>query len=168
MKLTKHALTVIAATVALQAAPAQDLGVSMSITTQQGDRVGYMCEPFDCNPHALAIEVGSAIAVEMYGLADSPYILFAGAPSIGCYTLPWVLGGIAMDPPFLIVEVGLIQATGLPSKCGLDVSTCKVEIGSDVPSGAQLVLQTAAWPMGPDPAGIYMPAFSRAVSLVTK
>lgn len=164
MKLTKHALAAVAAAVVLQGAYAQNFDVvSMSVSTQDGQQVGYMCEPFDCSPHGLAIDVGSAIAVDMHGLADSPYILFAGAPSPTCYSLPWVLGAVAMDPPFLIVEVGLVQASGLPSKCGLDMTTCKLEIPADVPSGARLVLQTAAWPSGSD-----MPAFSRGVSLITK
>lgn len=161
MNFTKQALAVLAAAIATQAAPCQvPLGVSMKITGRTA-QAGLMCEMFDCTPHKLGVEIGSKISVEMYGLADSPYILFAGAPTNACYQLSWVLGGIAMDPPFTIIEVGVVPASGLPSKCGMDVAQTKLAIATDVPLGAELVFQTAAWPMTID-----MPAFSRGVRVV--
>lgn len=161
MNFTKHALAVVAATVALQAAPCQvPAGVSMKIAGQNA-AAGYMCEIFQCTPHKLAVEIGSVIGVEMYGLADTPYILFAGTPVDSCYQLSWVLGGVAMDPPFMIVEVGVVPASGLPSKCGMDVAKTKLAITTDVPPGAELVVQTAGWPLVVD-----MPAFSRGIRLV--
>ena len=163
MNLSYNSLAVLAATFALQAAPCQNYGVSMSVTSSGGEQVGYMSEQFDCTPSSLIVDVGSALWVEMYGLADSAYILFAGAPSANCYTLPWVLGGISMEPPFMILEVGLVPAAGYLSKCGMDTAATKLPIGSNAPYGAQIVLQTAAWSSNYD-----LPGFSRGVMLTVK
>lgn len=163
MTLDRQALTVIVAAIALQAAAAQVSGVSMSVIDGTGTAAGKMCEPFDCTPHQLAIGADKSLVVEMYGLADLPYILFAGPPGKDCFELPWVLGGLTMDLPVSIVEVGLVPASGLPSKCGLDTATFHLPIPMGLPAGATVVLQTAAWPWMID-----LPAFSRAVQLTVR
>lgn len=160
MTLDRQALTVIVAAIALQAAVAQGTGVSMKVIDGTGPTAGLICEPFDCVPHQLGIGSDSTIVIEMYGLADQPYILFAGPPGKVCLQLPWVLGGVTMQLPVSIVDVGLVPASGLPGKCGMDTATFKLELPAGLPPGAAVVLQTAAWPLTTD-----MPAFSRGVQL---
>lgn len=163
MRFDKRMLAVIAGAVVLQAAASQaQPGVSMAVTSQQSGTVGYACEPFTCTPHKFQVGGGDVVLVETFGLADNPYILFAGAPAPGCTPLSWVLGELAMTSPVFIIDVGIVDATGLPNQCGLDRMARKLTIPADVPSGAQLVLQTAAWPAESD-----LPSFSRAVMLIT-
>lgn len=160
MKLDRRVLASLAGAFALQTGIAQDdTGVSMVVTDMNGIVAGIVCEPFDCTPNPLPITAGNVLLVEMFGLGDQPYILFAGAPLGKCYTLPWVLGGIAMDAPF-ILEVGLVPAAGFPNPCLHDMVASKIEIPDTVPVGAEVVLQTAAWS-----AAYLLPAFSRAVQV---
>lgn len=135
----------------------------MQVINTEGDTAGFACEPFVRVPHDFTVLRGTPLAVEMFGRGKSPYILFAGAPSASCYVIPWVLGGVTMEPPFLIVEVGFVPPTAYPTACGLDVASTVVPIPDKVPSGVQLVLQTAAWPLD-----LGMPAFSRGVTLSAK
>lgn len=166
MRLDRRMLVVIAGGIALQAANAQDLGVpmytgvSMVVTDINGHAAGVACEPFDCKPHQLQINPGTTLLTATYGLANEPYLFFAGAPAAQCLSLPWVLGGIAMDSP-TILDVGFVPASGLPNPCGLDTAFSKLEIPVGAPAGAQLMLQSAAWP-----AALDLPAFTRGV-LVT-
>lgn len=171
MNFTHPILLAVAAAVVAQGVEAQvrstpsevPSGVSMRITDVQGESVGFACEPFARVPNQISIVRGDAAAVDMYGLAKSPYILFAGAPSSSCYTIPWVLGGLTMEPPFVIIEVGMVLPTGQPNACGLDAVNTVLQVPVKVPSGVEVVLQTAAWP-----ADLGMPAFSRGVKLFAK
>lgn len=135
----------------------------MQVIGAQGDSVGFACEPFQCVPHQFTVERGDIASLEMYGKAESPYILFAGAPSGSWYTIPWVLGAVTMEPPFLIVEVGMVPTTKNVTACGLGIVRTALPIPVKIPSGVQLVLQTAAWPLD-----LGMPAFSRGVTLFAK
>lgn len=150
MDFIHRSLTVLAGLVAAQAAVGQGLpgaplgGVSMRVVTRDHDK-GYMCERFQCTPHEVLADAGERVLFEMYGLAGEPYILFAGAQAKTCYGLPWLQGGIAVDLPMLIVEVGQIEWAGNPSACGLHVAATKVQIPDAAAGGAQLVFQASAW-----------------------
>lgn len=164
---TDSMLVAIAGALALQVAAAQSPlpsvpGVSLRVAGTSG-AVGSMCEMFDCTPHHLAVDSGEYVLVEMFGMADQPYILFAGEPTTACIAFDWALGGLVSLPPWIVVDIGLVPASGLPGKCGMDTATMKLGVPDPTPAGAALTLQVAAWPLAFD-----MPAFSRGVTLVVK
>lgn len=153
----------IAGSMVLSAGTAQDPGVSMMVTTADGTSAGVRCEPFYCKPSPLDVTAGTSLLVEMFGAADAPYVLVAGSPTVGCVGLPWLLGEVALAPPVFLVDIGLVPASGLPNECGLETATTKIELPVNAPAGAQVVLQTVAWPAEMD-----MPALSRAVMLTVR
>ena len=81
---------------------------------------------------------GGVLLVEMFGLADAPYLLFAGSPSPTCTRLPWLLGEVAMTEPVFLVAGGIVPATGLPNQCGLEIAITKIEIPDSVMPGARM------------------------------
>lgn len=135
----------------------------MQVTRVDGNTVGFPCEPFDCVPHQFLVGRGESLALELYGQEASPYILFAGAPGNSCYTIPWVLGAVTMEQPFLIIEVGAVPPQKYYTSCGLGTVQTALAIPDRALPGAALVLQTAAWPLD-----LGMPAFSRGVTLFVK
>lgn len=155
-------MTAIAIAIAAQTIHAQAPTASMTVTNASGIAVGSMCEQFHCTPHVMDVTPGDGLQIDMHGMAGQPYILFAGDPAPLCISLPWALGAITSAPPYLIVDVGLVPSGGWPSKCGLETASLMLSLPDPTPSGAQIVLQTAAWPYAD------LPAFSRGVLLTVK
>lgn len=156
-------LTEVVGLVVLQAAAAQSFtvpgvpSVSMVVSGANGS-VGAACESFQRTPHALAVSPGEVLLLRLFGQQQLPYVLFAGDPMSACLPLPWALGGLCSLPPYLVLDAGVVAASGVPSQCGLDIVILKLRLPSVAPSGAQSTLQLMAWP-----SAAAMPAFSRGV-----
>lgn len=166
MQLNTQALALVVAAVAVPGAVAQkavvvdpgDPGVSMVVTTTRGT-FGYECEPFVAQAHVADVPPGEGVIIDIYALAEMPYLLAAGMPSTAAYNLPCCQAQLVMEPPILLVEVGVVAPVA-PGPCGMDRVYTKLQIPDAAPIGAQLVLQGLAFRLADD-----RPAFTRPVLL---
>lgn len=162
MQLHHNVLSVIAGAVALQFAPCQAQSmVSMSVTSAIGT-VGQACEPFQCLPHQTLAYLGEGLAIEVFGLPEMPYILFAGTPTIGCLPILGLSGELAVWAPIITLQLGFVS-NNYVGDCGVAVSTMSCTVPVTIPLGMQLRLQSIA--MAPK---LEQPAFSRAIEVHTR
>lgn len=163
MQPNRCALALIVAAVAAQAAPAQkplvDPGVSLVVTAANGT-AGFECETFLPHPLDVPVMAGEGILVDLFGLGDHPYLLLAGMPPAHPNDIPGIAGQLVMDLPLVILDYGMVPASGTPGPCGMNRIMRKIEVPWNAPFGAQLVLQALAVRVAPAEW-----TFSRAVQL---
>lgn len=161
MKLHHHTLALLAGAALLQAAAGQG-GVAMSVGTTIGT-VGYACEPFQCLPNQTLAGLGETIGIEVYGRADSPFVLFSGMPVVGCQPFPGLTGGLALWSPITTLSIGAINNTGIVNDCNVDMAELKFLVPTNVPVGVQFRLQAVTFAATDEGLG-----FTRAVEIHTR
>lgn len=138
MNALRIATSVLTGALAMQAALSQT-GASMAVTTTIGT-VGYVCEPFSCDPHQTLAGLGEAVRVDLFGRASSPYVLFSGWPVAGCQPFPQLGGALALWTP-VTLEIGAFGDSSVGPACSAVLATTGIVVPTNTPLGTQFRLQ---------------------------
>ena len=169
MNLHQIGIALLASAVALQTTPCQDstvpqkpTGIAMRVTTSVG-AVGNPCEAFDCVPHQSLGNLGERLALEIYALEGSPYVLFFGLPATNCQQVPQMDNALALWAPIVILEFGTVAATRTGGPCDVPFRATTFVIPTTAPLGMQFRLQMFGSGLADEGLG-----FSRAVEIHTR
>lgn len=169
MTLHTFGIALLASTVAIQIASSQEQtfprdpsGVSMMVRSSIG-AVGSPCEAFDCMAHQTLAAPGERLAIEVYALADSPYVLFLGMPTPGCQAVPQLAGALGLWAPIVTLEFGIVSAVSSAGACPATLAATALVVPTTVSLGMQFRLQAFGFGMAGEGLG-----FTRAVEVHTR
>lgn len=150
------AATLATASLAAQVRP----GIFGHLVQGQNGTAGEFCLQFDCTPRPLAVVAGETLTLIVNAPYQAPFAIGLSLSATSCIALPFAANQLILDPPFVVVALGLVSQHSPILACwgGRDAATLPLPPG--LPLGLQFATQAIC---EMQTLSGTMPAFSVAV-----